>query len=136
MKKRASLDHLNLTVRDFTETVDWYGKVFGFELVEQGMDEDGPWGILKNGDSMLCIYESPKRAEPDADATESFHKIYHFGLRIRDREDWEKVVREQKLRVYYGGAVRYPRSTSWYVSDPTGYTIEVALWDEDQVRFG
>lgn len=133
---QTSLDHLNLTVQDFEESVSWYANIFGFRLVERGMDEEGPWGILRNGDSMLCIYESPKRSAPEADNDERFHKIYHFGLRIRDREDWERKAKEYSLPTYYGSPVRYPHSTSWYVTDPSGHMIEVALWDEDQVRFG
>lgn len=133
--RKASLDHLNLTVRSFEETADWYGKVFGFEIAEQGLYEGRPWGVLRSGDSMLCLYESPDRTSPDDDETERFHKIYHFGLRIHDRDAWEAIVREWKLRIYYGSPMQYPHSTSWYVADPTGHMIEVALWDDDQVQF-
>jgi hypothetical protein len=37
--------------------------------------------------------------------------------------------------LYFGGELRYPHSTNWYVHDPTGYSIEVVLWDEDQISF-
>jgi hypothetical protein len=85
---------------------------------------------------MLCIYESPDRTSPDDDETERFHKIYHFGLRIHDRDAWEATLHERKLRTHYGSPMRYPHSTSWYVTDPTGHMIEVALWDNEEVRFG
>ncbi|MBL7714219.1 MAG: VOC family protein [Bdellovibrionales bacterium] len=134
--RTVSLDHLNLTVSNFAETVDWYGKIFGFEVVEKGIYDGSPWGVLRSGDSMLCVYESPERRTPDDDDTEKFHKIYHFGLRIHDRDAWEKTLRENRLRPKYGGQMRYPHSTSWYVVDPTGHTIEVALWDDEEVRFG
>jgi catechol 2,3-dioxygenase-like lactoylglutathione lyase family enzyme len=132
---KVSLDHINLTVRNFEETTDWYGRVFGFELVERGLNEGLPWGVLRSGDSMLCVHESPGRALPDDDDTERFHKIYHFALRIQDREGWERVLREQRLRTYYGSPVQYPHSTSWYVTDPTGHMIEVALWGRGGVSF-
>jgi catechol 2,3-dioxygenase-like lactoylglutathione lyase family enzyme len=134
--RKASLDHLNLTVRNFEEAADWYGKVFGFEIAEQGLYEGKPWGVLRSGDSMLCIYESPERASPDEDDSDRLHKIFHFGIRIHDRAAWETTLREQKLRTCYGGPRRYPHSTSWYVTDPTGHMIEVALWDHERVRFG
>jgi catechol 2,3-dioxygenase-like lactoylglutathione lyase family enzyme len=129
----ASLDHLNLTVRNFEESVAWYGKVFGFSLVEQGVEDDGPWGILRSGDSMLCIYESPGLKEPNE--SEDSYQIYHFGLRVRDRQAWEETVKREKLETYYGSPVRYPHSLSWYITDPTGYMIEVALWKGDSVAF-
>ncbi len=132
---QVSLDHLNLTVRNFEEAAHWYGKVFGFEIVEQGLSEGKPWGVLRSGDSMLCIYESSARLSPSDDGIDRFHKIYHFGLRIRDKAEWERTVREQRLPTFYGSPVTYPHSTSWYIADPTGYMIEVALWDDERVQF-
>jgi RimJ/RimL family protein N-acetyltransferase len=58
----VELDHLNLTVANFKETAAWYERVFGFQVIEEGMEPDGPWGVLRSGDIMLCIYESPHRS--------------------------------------------------------------------------
>ena len=63
------------------------------------------------------------------------HRIFHFGIRVHDRADWEARVSREKIHVEYGGAYRYPHSTSWYVKDPTGHQIEVAYWDGDEVTF-
>jgi catechol 2,3-dioxygenase-like lactoylglutathione lyase family enzyme len=131
----VALDHLNLTVNNFSKTVAWYQRVFGFSLVEEGIEDDGPWGILRNGDSMLCIYESPKRAVlSDADS-ERFHQIYHFGLRIKNRRVWEETLKRENLETFYNSPLKYPHSLSWYITDPTGYMIEVALWNDGQVKF-
>jgi catechol 2,3-dioxygenase-like lactoylglutathione lyase family enzyme len=132
---KTSIDHINLTVRNFEESAIWYGKLFGFEIVERGADEEGPWGILRNGDVMLCIYERPLRENARSDASNRFHKINHFGLRIQDRKTWERTLRDHDIHTYYGDSVKYPHSTSWYVADPTGHMIEVVLWDGDQIRF-
>jgi catechol 2,3-dioxygenase-like lactoylglutathione lyase family enzyme len=40
----SNLDHLNLSVNNFDETVEWYNKIFGFKLVEQGV-QDGSNGV-------------------------------------------------------------------------------------------
>ena len=61
--------------------------------------------------------------------------IYHMGFRITDREAWLAQVRAHNLEFDHGGEHRYPHSSSWYVSDPTGYSIEVVLWDDDRIRF-
>ncbi|MDZ4835855.1 MAG: VOC family protein [Candidatus Melainabacteria bacterium] len=129
------LDHLNMTVRSLDETEDWYKRVFGFVLVESGLRGDMKWGIFKSGDAMLCVYEYPDLKHPEKAASNAPHTINHFGLRITDRDKWEGTVKREKLRVGYGGEVRYPTSSSWYVVDPTGYEIEVALWDHDVVTF-
>lgn len=135
---RASLDHLNLTVRDLEETIAWYARVFGFAVVERGVDAQGPWAILRNGEGMLCVYERAARAAPrSTPAAEAFHLVNHFGLRLppADRARWERVLREEGLATFHGSPLRYPRSTSWYVKDPTGHMIEVAVWDDDRVSF-
>jgi catechol 2,3-dioxygenase-like lactoylglutathione lyase family enzyme len=128
------LDHLNMSVRDLAESLDWYGRVFDFRKVEGGTYDGRPWAILKSGDALLCLYEHPARKSPDPEE-HGHHGAAHFGLRVTDRKAWEETVRRERVAVEYGGAVRWPHSTSWYVTDPTGYEIEVACWDEDTVRF-
>ena len=131
------LDHLNLTVANLQETIDWYGAVFGFEVVERGARETKPWAILRSGEARLCVYEHPHREVPDRflQDEELRHVIYHFGFRLTDREAWLAKVAEHGLKLEFGGENVYPHSRSWYISDPTGYGIEVAIWDEDEIRF-
>jgi catechol 2,3-dioxygenase-like lactoylglutathione lyase family enzyme len=137
--KATKLDHLNLTVRDFEETAAWYGRVFGFEVVERETDERGrPWGVLRAGDALLCIYENRdlRFEDPDQRHARGIHGLNHFGLRITDRAEWERTMEQEKIVPEYGGPVHWPHSTAWYIADPTGYEIEVALWDDNTPRFG
>jgi catechol 2,3-dioxygenase-like lactoylglutathione lyase family enzyme len=137
-KQITRLDHLNLTVSSFQETITWYSEVFTFEVVEEGLTDEGrPWGILRSGDCMLCVYEYPnlKPVSENADFPDHFHHLFHFGLRITDREKWEQVLISKKIQPHYGGAVSYPHSTSWYIKDPSGHMIEVVLWKHDEVKF-
>lgn len=135
----SGLDHLNLTVRDFAETVAWYGRVFRFVLVEEGLWEGIRWGILRSGEgrgpAMLCIYEHRDYRSPGQDALKDgrLHGIRHFGVRIGDEGEWRATLSRERLE---SEEMRWPHSTSWYVTDPTGYDIEVALWDGDRVAFG
>ncbi len=130
------LDHLNLTVANLEESIRFYTSVFGFELVEEGTRDEGLWAIIRSEDAMLCIYEAnrpgPARFLRDSEAR---HAIYHFGFRITDREAWLNTVEKHQLTLEYGGEVVYPHSSSWYVCDPTGYSIELVLWNEDKVSF-
>ena len=130
------MDHLNISVRSFDETADWYARVFGFEVVEDEIDADGVrWGVIRSGEAMLCIYEHPE-LESGRPRDRGLHGINHFGLRITDREEWERILEHENLELTWGGEIRWPHSTAWYVTDPTGYEIEVALWDGDKVAFG
>ncbi len=129
------LDHLNLSVHDLVESSSWYGRVFGFEMVERGPEDEPPWAILRSGEALLCLYQHAERGPPDPEE-HGHHGLAHFGLRIDDRAEWEAKVAREGVAVNYGGPVRWPHSTAWYVTDPTGYEIEVALWDGDRVTFG
>ena len=132
------LDHLNLSVRDVEETAAWYGRIFGFEVVERGMHRGAPWGILRSGEAMLCVYQDPGRESLDGDELREkrLHGVNHFGLRITDRAAFEAVIERERLEFSYPSPFRWPHSTAWYVLDPTGYEIEVACWDDDRVTFG
>ena len=139
MADAVRLDHVNLSVRDFEESVAWYGRVFGFALVEEGVWDGVRWGVLRSGggrgDAMLCIYHHPEHAFVDAETLGSRrqHGVRHVGFRITDEAAWRAAVAREGLEVE---EIRYPRSRSWYVNDPTGYDIEVVLWNGDEVAFG
>jgi lactoylglutathione lyase len=131
------LDHINMTVRDFDQTVDWYGRVFDFELVEEALTEGVRWGVIRSGEALLCIYEDPDREHLDRFELRdrSLHGMAHFGLRITGVEEWLETVEREKIEVLYDGEIAWPHSRSWYIKDPTGYEIEVALWADDRVAF-
>ncbi len=133
--KIKHLDHINMTVHNFRESADWYRRVFGFELVEEGLQDGRPWGIIRSGEAMLCMYESPGRTFKDrfALAKSKRHGVSHFAFRIEDKAAWDGTIESEGIEILYGGIVEWPHSTSWYVKDPTGYEIEVALWDHDTV---
>jgi catechol 2,3-dioxygenase-like lactoylglutathione lyase family enzyme len=134
----SGFDHLNLTVRDLAESKEWYGRIFRFAVVEEGVREGIRWMILRSsggrGGAMLCLYECPgyEGADPELPGRRRVHAIRHFGLRIEDEGLWRALLRREGLAYE---EVSWPHSTSWYVSDPTGYEIEVAHWKDGRVRF-
>ena len=132
-----NIDHINLTVANFEKTIAWYGQVFGFKLVEENIQDGVRWGVIRNKDVMLCIYEHPECQHEDrfVQLDKGLHRINHFGFRITDRKEWETIIERENLTVLYNGPISWPHSTSWYVTDPTGWEIEVALWKDDTIRF-
>jgi len=135
--KIRNLDHVNMTVTDFDETVDWYRRVFGFELVEDKVTDRVRWGVIRSGDAMLCIYEHPRREHLDRFELKDrdLHGMAHFGFRITDADEWLATVDREKVRILYDGEITWPHSRSWYINDPTGYEIEVVLWSDDEIEF-
>jgi lactoylglutathione lyase len=133
----ARLDHVNITVKSIDESIDWYGKLFGFEKVEGGINQFGrPWAILANNDSMIAMTEFPKMKSADQDQSRGIHKIFHFGIRIDDQSAWRRKVQDLNIQLNYGGAeISYPHSTSWYVYDPSGHEIEVSYSGGQALQF-
>lgn len=130
------LDHINITVANFQKSIDWYNKVFGFELVESGTTSEGTkWGIVAFHDFMICMTEYPNRTTANKVDDRSVHQIYHFGIRVSDLNHWQKTIQEQQLTLNYGGVVEYPNSLSWYVYDPSGHEIEVSYTSSGRMQF-
>lgn len=131
------LDHVNLTVASFDETADWYHRVFGFEIVEEEVTDGVRWGVIRSGDALLCIYEHGAREFADRFELrrKNLHGVAHLALRITEPDEWMATARRENLEINYGGEIAWPSSRSWYVTDPTGYEIEVVSWKDDTVRF-
>ena len=130
------LDHINLTVANLNESIEWYKKIFSFELAESGTTPLGTkWGIVAFNDNMICMSEDPKRISADKFEDESAHQIYHFGIRISDENEWRQIVTRYSLKLYYGGINDYPSSRSWYIQDPSGHSIEVSFAGDEPLRF-
>ncbi len=130
------LDHLNLTVRDLQQSVEFYRQLFGFELVETGAPDPVPWAIIRSGEAMLCLYEHAHVPSgphyPDVPREQG---LRHFALRITNGLEFCALLVQRGVPLAYGGPVRWPHSTSYYISDPTGHQIEVVQWDADSIRF-
>jgi len=135
--KIKHLDHINLSVTDFDKTVAWYGRLFDFKLVEEALQDGVRWGVIRSGEALLCIYEHPERKFLDRFelGDHKLHGMAHFGLRILSKSEWLEIVEREQVPVLYDGVISWPHSQAWYVNDPTGYEIEVALWNDDQIQF-
>ncbi len=133
---KIKLDHINLTVQDIKESITWYQKVFGFNLVESGIGSRGqPWAIVAADDSMIVMSQDKDRGKASKHQEANFHKIYHFGIRVSDANTWETKVKENGLRLNYGGVINYPFSRSWYIYDPSGHEIEVSHSEQEHLQF-
>lgn len=117
---KIKLDHVNLTVQNIQESIDWYAKIFGFKLAESGTGTRGqPWAIVASNDSMIVMSEYKNKSKADQEFEVDFHKIYHFGIRVSDLATWENIVKENNLRLYYGGVVNYSAEVNTDGTDGT-----------------
>ena len=133
---KIKLDHINLTVSNLAESVDWYEKVFGFKLVERGVSsEEVPWAIVAQNDFMICMTEDKDRESAAKQDRQGHHQIYHFGVRVSDMNSWQNKIETYHLSLLYGGVIEYPYSKSWYIEDPNGHEIEVSYSGDQALSF-
>jgi len=117
MLKTNGIDHLNLEVINLNETVNFYHKLFGFEVLKEQPEENSK--IIGNNKVKLCLYEIP--------SFNGYEKagFHHFGLHIENFNDVLQNCKEMGLEIFYGGPLKWEKSTSIYIKDPNGYEIEL-----------
>ena len=116
MLKTISIDHINMSVRNLKESLDFYKKLFGFAVKKEQQKDNSK--IIGNDNIKLCLYENPN--------LEKGNGINHFGFYT---ENFDKIIETCKslgVRVLYGGEVNWGKSKSIYVEDPNGYVIELS----------
>lgn len=84
---------------------------------------------------MIAMTEYEDKMKADERNEHSSHRIFHFGLRIEDADEWREKVKSRNLKLYYGGEIEYPNWRSWYVHDPSGHEIEVSWSQGTPLRF-
>ena len=128
MNNLVSLDHINLSVKNFSESAEWYKNVFNFEIVEQSLYKGLPWGVLRSQDTMLCIYEEKdKQAQAERQVTSTFAIAQSKKIQ---KEYREKAIQEltksynqgrtdiailiDSMNKYFTSEVEYVRSIGNY----------------------
>lgn len=115
--KVNGIDHLNMEVINLNETVEFYNQLFGFNVLKEQPEENSK--IIGNEKVKLCLYET---GDFNGYAKKGLH---HFGLHI---ENFEKVINkctEMGIEIFYGGPLKWEKSTSIYIKEPNGYEIEL-----------
>jgi lactoylglutathione lyase len=117
----SRLDHINMRVKNLSESIDFYERVFGFEMKEDHtQDGDDAWAIVGQANTVyICMYlHADKQRVPDA------LQIMHFGLVI---DDFDTLLERLKAHgVDTGkGYVKWPQSRSVYITDPSGHEIDL-----------
>ncbi|MFB5615291.1 MAG: VOC family protein [Candidatus Nitrosomaritimum yanchengensis] len=116
----TSIDHINMKVKDLTESVSFYSNLFGFEVKqdENPNKAEAPSKIIGNDSIKLCLYEVHDR-NPEGG-------IAHFGFHIDNFSEVIAICKELGVQILYGGEVDWEKSRSVYIVDPSGYEIELS----------
>ena len=114
--KATSMDHVNMTVKNLEESVEFYKKLFGFEVKKEQPEDKSK--IIGNDSIKLCLYENPEMSPEGG--------IAHFGFHIENFYEIMEICKSLGVKVYYDGPVQFEKSRSIYIEDPSGYDIELS----------
>lgn len=114
------IDHVNMKVKSLDETIDFYKKLFGFDIKKEENPNKGdfPSKIIGNNQIKLCLYEDPEMSPEGG--------IAHFGFNISNFDEVIAKCQELEVEVLYGGEIDWEDSKSVYIMDPSGYEIELS----------
>ena len=109
--KLVGLNHIALEVGDVEEALEFYGRIFEFELRGRG----GRMAFIDMGDQFIAL-AAGRTQEPDA------HR--HFGLVVDDKEVARQALQEAGVDVQSSGSVDF--------RDPWGNHVQVVEYSEIQ----
>ena len=107
----VGLNHIALEVGDVEEALEFYGRIFEFELRGRG----GRMAFIDMGDQFIAL-AAGRTQPPDA------HR--HFGLVVEDKEGARRTLQEAGVDVQARGSVDF--------RDPWGNHVQVVQYDEIQ----
>ncbi|MFL6004720.1 MAG: VOC family protein [Gaiellaceae bacterium] len=105
------MNHVALEVGDIDEALDFYGRIFEFELRGRGPG----MAFIDMGDQFIALMQG-RPGEPDG--------ARHFGLVVDDKEQARRALVEAGVEVAPG------RSLDFH--DPWGNSVQVVQYDEVQ----
>ncbi|MCK1985994.1 MULTISPECIES: VOC family protein [unclassified Peribacillus] len=117
------IDHIQLDVANLEESISFYSKVFGFELIEIGVRATTRWAIVGNkANIFLCMHEFAEGRDIENQGLE----ITHFGLIVRDFDNTLEKLKSHNVELFYDHLIEYHSSRSIYFRDPNGYKLEIS----------
>ena len=111
MARLVGINHVVLEVADVEEALDFYGRLFEFELRGRA----GNMAFLDMGDQFLVLAQGP-HSPPDA--------ARHFGLVVDDREAVRRAVEDAGAEIVPTRGLRF--------RDPWGNNVEVVDYRDVQ----
>ena len=109
------IDHINMNVEDLAASVEFYRRLFGFEVRKEQPEDRSQ--IIGNDSIKLCLYESSGHTAKGG--------ISHFGFHVDNFDEIVRTCEEMGVPMPYG-VVEWEGSRSVYITDPNGYEIELS----------
>ena len=130
----ARLNHAVLYVRDATKAAEFYGRVFGFEVVESAFGGRAVFMRAANGENHhdLGLFSVGPDAPRPARGSVG---LYHLAWEVPTIDDLAEASRLLSAERALGGASDHGVSKSLYGVDPDGNEFEI-MWRVPREAWG
>jgi catechol-2,3-dioxygenase len=128
------LNHAVLFVRDASVAAEFYGRVFGFEVVGTEMGGQAIFMRAANGDNHhdLGLFSVGPNAQRPARGSVG---LYHLAWEVPTIDDLAEAAKTLSAAGVLGGASDHGVSKSLYGSDPDGNEFEI-MWRVPREAWG
>jgi catechol-2,3-dioxygenase len=130
----SNLNHAVLYVSDPSRSADFYGRVFGFEVVAREFGGQAIFLRAKDGPNhhdLGLFAVGPSAPRPPRGST----GLYHLAWEVPTIEDLAEIAEALSGEGALGGASDHGVSKSLYATDPDGIEFEV-MWRVPREAWG
>lgn len=128
-----AIDHIQMSVNNLEESITFYKKVFGFEIIEDSRNGSiSPnkfgahyviMGIKQRG--YLALHQSLEKGDGQHDGHPI--RLAHFGFHVEDFDTVIATLKSHSVNILHGEKyIEWPHSRSVYILDPNNHEIELA----------
>ncbi len=127
---RISAHHVGISVPNLEESIAWYGRMLGFEVVRRVAEDPGMTiALLRRGDFHIELFELADgeplpgyRRDPSADLR--VHGTKHLAFQVDDARAAAAELEAKGAEIAFG-PVENERSIFVFISDNSGNTFEL-----------
>jgi methylmalonyl-CoA/ethylmalonyl-CoA epimerase len=131
--------HIGISVADLDESIAWYHKMLGFDVVRRMTQDDNPkmiFALLRRGDCYLELFQVADgkplpeyRRDPTADLY--VHGVKHFAYQVKDARAAAAVLQAKGAEIAMG-PVENQNVVFVFIRDNSGNTFELIQFkDQD-----
>ncbi len=127
-----AIDHINMSVNNLEESILFYKKLFGFEIIEDSRSGaiphnkfGAPYVIIGIKQcAYLALHQSLQKG--NGQHNDIPIRLAHFGFHVEDFDTVIAKLKSHSVSLLYGEEyLEWPHSRSVYILDPNKHEIEL-----------
>lgn len=120
------IDHVEVFVRDFEESIRWYKRVLGLSVVHRWDPEPIMIGIEG---TKLALFQAGSGSQASAEDRHAGNPHWHRVAWLTDAEGFQRAQQHLKdCGVHFRGPVEHGIAESIYFQDPDGNPLEITYY--------